>query len=167
MCKKIFLLTMPNRTIYRLMVYRPGVEHTPRTLSIQKGIQRGSSKILKCRKKKLLDLQRRRRGRNIRKLTIPMTLLLIKTLLLIQKTYLPPMLRLKMVLNLKKMLKRMIHLRFEKKKHPTNVKSILEKISLQEDTGRNENHGYRNPCPFQVSPLKPKKKSTTTSFVSG
>src|SRR4051812_39563297 len=66
-----------------------------------------------------------------------------------------------------KMLKRMVHPRFEKKKHPTSVRSILEKISSQEDTRRNENHGYKNPCPSQASPSKPKKKSTTTSFVSG
>src|ERR1041385_8887401 len=42
-CKKIFLLTMPNRT-YKLMASRPGVEH-----SILRGIRRGSSKILKCK----------------------------------------------------------------------------------------------------------------------
>src|ERR1041385_7221631 len=46
MCKKICLLTMPNRT-YKLMASRPGVEHTPRTHSILRGIQRGSSKIPK------------------------------------------------------------------------------------------------------------------------
>ena len=83
------------------------------------------------------------------------------------KTYLPPMLKLKTVLNLKNMLKRMIHLRFEKKKYLTSVRSTPEKTSLQEDTGRKENHGCRNPCPFQVSLSKPKKKSTTTSFVNG
>src|SRR4051812_35462865 len=88
-------------------------------------------------------------------------------MLLIQTAYLPPMLRLKTVLNLKKTLKRMTHLRFKKKKHLTSARSILEKTSLQEDMGRNENHGYINPCPFQESPSKPKKKSTTTSFVSG
>src|SRR3954470_6365191 len=87
-------------------------------------------------------------------------------MLLLQTTYLPPMLRLKTVLNLKKTLKKMIRLRFEKKKHLTSARSILENTSLQEDMGRNENHGCRNPCPFQVSPSKPKKKSTTTSFVS-
>ena len=32
-----------------------------RTLSIQRGIRRGSSKILKCRKKKLLALQIRKK----------------------------------------------------------------------------------------------------------
>src|SRR3954467_1139496 len=57
----------------------------------------------------------------------------------------------------KKMLKRMIHLRFVKKKHPISVRSILEKISLQEDTVRNENHGCRNPCLSQASPSNPKK----------
>jgi hypothetical protein len=77
------------------------------------------------------------------------------------------MLRLKTVLNLKKILKRMIHPRFVKKKHPISARSILEKTSLQGDTGRNENHGYRNPCLSQASPSNPKKKSTTTSFVSG
>src|SRR4051812_18921476 len=81
-------------------------------------------------------------------------------MLLIQTAYPPPMLRLKTVLNLKKMLKRMIHLRFEKKKHLTSARSILEKTSLREYMGRNENHGYRNLCPSQVSPLKPNKKST-------
>src|SRR3954469_10509311 len=145
------------------------MEHTPRTLSIQRGIQRGSSKILKCKKKKLLALQRRRRRRrrNTRKLTIQMILYLKKNLLLIQTTYLPPMLRLKTGPNLEKMLKRMIHLRFEKKKHLISARSTLEKTSLQGYMGRKENHGYRNPCPFQVSLSKPKKKSTTTSFVSG
>src|ERR1043165_976934 len=90
-----------------------------------------------------------------------------KNKLLIQTTYLPPMLRLKTVLNLKKTLKRMIHPRFVKNKHPISVRSILEKIFLQEDMARNENHGYRNPCLSKASPSKPKKKSTTTSFVSG
>src|SRR4051812_49928682 len=37
------------------------VEPTPRTLSIQRGIQRESSKILKCKKTRLLAPQRRRR----------------------------------------------------------------------------------------------------------
>ena len=74
------------------------------------------------------------------------------------------MLRLKTVPNLKKMLKRMIHPRFEKKKNLTRARSTLEKISLQEDMGRNENHGYRNPCPFQASPSKPKKKSMIQSW---
>src|SRR4051812_22492697 len=89
-------------------------------------------------------------------------------MLLIQRTYLPPMLKLKTVLSPKKMLKKMIHLRFKKKKkNLTSVRSTLEKTSLQEDMGRKENHGCRNPCPSQVSLSKPKKKSTTTSFVSG
>src|ERR1041385_1154938 len=123
-------------------------------LSIRRGIRRGSSKILKCRKKKLLDLRRRR---STKKLTIPM----------IQIVYLPLMLRLKTVLSLKRMMKRMIHLKFEKKKHPTNARNTLGKILSQEDMGRNENHGYRNPCRFQVSLSKPKKKSITISFVSG
>src|ERR1041385_919920 len=48
MCKMICLLTMPNRT-YKLMASKPGVENTPRTHSILRGIQRGSSKILKCK----------------------------------------------------------------------------------------------------------------------
>src|SRR3954468_1092131 len=91
----------------------------------------------------------------------------MKNKLLIQTAYLPQMLRLKTVLNLKKMLKRMIHPRFVKKKHPISARSILEKTFLQGYMGSNENHGYRNPCLSQASPSKPKKKSTTTSFVSG
>src|SRR4051812_44334591 len=87
--------------------------------------------------------------------------------IMIQTAYLPPMLRLKTVLNLKKMLKRMIHLRFEKKKHLTSARSTQEKTSLQEDMEGKENHGCRNPCPFQVNLSKPKKNSTTISFVSG
>src|ERR1041385_1113722 len=75
-------------------------------------------------------------------------------MLLIQTTYLPPMLRLKTVLNLKKMPKRMIHLRFEKKKHLISTRTTLEKTSSQEDMGRNENCGYRNPCPFHVDETK-------------
>src|ERR1044072_9519218 len=77
------------------------------------------------------------------------------------------MLRLKTVMNMRKTLKRMIHPRFVKKKHLISARSTLEKTSLQEDMGRNENHGCRNPSPFQVSLSKPKKKSTTTSLVSG
>src|ERR1041385_8840203 len=61
MCKKICLLIMPNRT-YKLTELKLGVEHTPRTHSILRGIQRGSSKILKCKKKtRLLALQRRKK----------------------------------------------------------------------------------------------------------
>src|ERR1041385_8509431 len=48
MCKNICFLTMPNRT-YKLMASKQGVEHTPRTHSILRGIRRGSSKILKYR----------------------------------------------------------------------------------------------------------------------
>src|ERR1041384_2282216 len=150
MCKKICLLAMPNR-IYRPSGLKPEVELALKILSIQRGIRRESSKILKCRKKKLLVLRRRRRRRSTKKLTVPMTQLQVKRLLLIQIVYLPPMLRLKMVLSLKRMVKRMIHPKFEKKKHPTNARNTLEKTSSQEDMGRNENHGYRNPCPFQVS----------------
>src|ERR1041385_327932 len=89
MCKKICLLTMPNR-IYRPSGLKPEEELALKIFSIQKGIRRGSSKILKCRKKKLLVLRRRRRS--TKKLRIPM----------IQIVYLPPMLRLKTVLNRKR-----------------------------------------------------------------
>src|ERR1044071_1186857 len=50
MCKNICLLIMPNRT-YKLMASKLGVEHTPRTHSILRGIQRGSSKILKYKRR--------------------------------------------------------------------------------------------------------------------
>src|ERR1041385_1499541 len=149
MCKKICLLTVPNR-IYRPSVLKPEVELALKILSIQRGIRRESSKILKCRKKKLLVLRRRRR-RSTNKLTIPMIQLQLKSLLLIQIVYLPPMVRLKTMLSLKRMVKRMIHPKFEKKKHPTNARNTLEKTSSQEDMGRKENHGYITPCPFQVS----------------
>src|SRR3954471_15054968 len=63
MCKKIFLLIMPNMT-YKLMEFKQGVEHTPRTHFILRGTQRGSSKIVKYKKKtRLLALQRRKRRR--------------------------------------------------------------------------------------------------------
>src|ERR1041385_6038920 len=153
MCKKICLLIMPNR-IYKPSGLKPEGELALQILSIRRVILRGSSKILKYRRKKLLALQRRR---STKKLTIPM----------IQIVYLPPMLRLKTVLRLKRMVKRMIHPKFEKKKHPTNARNTLEKILSQEDMGRKENHGYRNPCPFQVSLSKLKKKSIKISFVSG
>src|ERR1041385_8952878 len=146
MCKKDLLLTMPNR-IYRPSGLKPEEELALKILPIRRGIRRGSSKILKYRKKKLLVLRRRRRSTN--KLTIPM----------IQIVYLPPMLRPKTVLSLKNMVKRMIHPKFEKKKHPINARNTLEKTLSQEDMGRKENHGYRNPCPFQVSLSKLKKKS--------
>src|SRR4051812_24105597 len=74
------------------------------------------------------------------------------------------MLRLKTVLKLKKTMRGMIHLRFEKKKHLTSARSTQENTSSQEDMEMKENHGYRNPCLFQVSLSKPKKKSTTISF---
>src|ERR1044071_6348400 len=151
MCKKICLLIMPNR-IYRPSGLKPEEEIALKILSIRKGIRRGSSKILKYRKKKLLALRRRRRS--TKKLTITM----------IQIVYLPPMMRLKTVLSLKRMVKRMIHPKFEKKKHPTNARNTLEKILSQEDMGRNENHGYRNPCPFQVSLSKLKKVEHYNKF---
>src|ERR1041385_7023107 len=145
---------MPNK-IYMPSGLKPEEELALKILSIRRGILRGSSKILKCRKKKLLVLRRRRRS--TKKLTIPM----------IQIVYLPPTLRLKTVLGLKRMVKRMIRPKLEKKKHPTNARNTLEKTSSQEDMGRKENHGTRNPCPFQVSLSKLKKKSITISFVSG
>jgi len=46
------------------------------------------------------------------------------------------------------MLKKMIYLRVEKKKHLTSARITLEKTSWQEDLGRKENYGCRNPCPF-------------------
>jgi len=114
-----------------------------------------------------LALHRKRR-RNTRRLTIPMILLQMKSQLLIPTVYLSPMLRLKTVLNLKVIImRRMIRLKFEKKKHLTNVRGTLKKTSSQENMGRKENHGYRNPCPFQVSPSNLKKKSIIISFVSG
>src|ERR1041385_1852882 len=121
MCKKICLLIMPNRT-YKLMASKLGVEHTPRTHSILRGIRRGSSKILKYKKKtRLLALRRKRRRRNTRRLTIPMILLQVKSQLLILTAYLPPMLKQKTMSSLKKKkLRRVIHLRQEKKKHPIN-----------------------------------------------
>src|ERR1041385_4687905 len=152
MCKKICLLIMPNR-IYMPSGLKPEGELALKILSIRRGILRGSSKILKYREKKLLALRRR----STKKLTIPM----------IQIVYLLPMLRLKTVLRLKRMVKIMIHPKFEKKKHPTNARNTLEKTSSQEDMGRKENHGYRNPCHFQVILSKLKKKSITISFVSG
>src|SRR4051812_11101233 len=100
---------------------------------------------------KLLALPRRkRRRRKTRKLTTPMIPLPVKNLLLTLTAYLPPMLKLKTVLSSKRTRRRMILPRCEKKKHPTNAKSILDKTSSQEEMGRKENHGYRNPCPFQV-----------------
>ena len=77
------------------------------------------------------------------------------------------MLRLKTVLSPIKIMRRKIHLKYKKKKHPTSARSILESTSSQEDMGRKENLGYINPCPSQVSLSKPEKKSTTISFVSG
>src|ERR1041385_2357897 len=109
--QKICLLIMPNRT-YKPTELKLGVEHTPRTHSILRDIQRGSSKILKCKKKtRLLVLQRRKR-RNTRRLTIPMILLHVKSQLLILTAYLPPMLKQKTMSSLRKnTLRRMIHLR--------------------------------------------------------
>src|ERR1041385_2243170 len=89
MCKKICLLTMPNR-IYRPSGLKPEEELALKILSIQRDIRRGSSKILKCRKNKLLVLQRRRRS--TKKLINPMIQLQVKSLLLIQIVYLPSML---------------------------------------------------------------------------
>src|SRR3954471_8977193 len=88
----------------------------------------------------------------------------MKNLLLTQTTYLPPMPRPKTVLNLKKMLKRMIHLRFENKKHLTSARSILEKTLLQEDMGRKENHGCRKYMPFQGKSLKTKEEEHYNKF---
>src|ERR1041385_3978195 len=100
-------------------------------------------------------------------MTTPMILLQVRNPLLILTTYLPPLLKLKTVLSPKRIRRRMILSRCEKKKHPINARSILEKTSSQEDTGRKENHGYRNPCPFQVSLSNLKKKSTIINFVNG
>src|ERR1041385_2718337 len=167
MCKKICLLIMPNRT-YKLMESKLGVEHTPRTHSILRGIQRGSSKILKCKKKTRLLTLRRRKRRSTRRLTIPMILLQVKSQLLTLTAYLPSMLKQKTMPSLKKKTRRrMILPRQEEKKHPINSRSTLEKTSSQEDMGRKENHGYRNPCPFQVSSSNLKKKSTIINFVNG
>src|ERR1041385_4459713 len=168
MCKKFCLLIMPNRT-YKLMASKLGVEHTPRTHSILRGIRRGSSKILKYKKKtRLLPLRRKRRRRNTRRLTIPMILSQVKSQLLILTAYLLPMLKQKTTPSLKKRARRrMIHPKYEKKKHPINARSTLEKTSSQEDMGRKENHGYRNPCPFQVSPSNLKKKIIIINFVNG
>src|SRR6187401_715779 len=166
MCKEICLLTMPNKINCRLLGLRPEEELVLKILVIQRDICRESSKILKGRKKKLLSLQIRKR--NIKRLTILMILLQMKSQLLIPTVYLSPMLRLKTVLNLKVIImRRMIHLKFEKKKHLTNVRGTLKKTSSQGNMGRRKNHGYRNPCPFQVSPSNLKKKSITISFVNG
>src|SRR4051812_25465410 len=43
---------MPNKRTYRPTVLRPEGGHTLKTLSIQRGIQRESNKILNCRNKK-------------------------------------------------------------------------------------------------------------------
>src|SRR3954470_8075782 len=94
--------------------------------------------------------QRRRRRRNIKKLTIPMIPQLMKNLLLILIVYLFLMLRLKMVLNLIMIMRRMILLYYKKKKHLTNAKDILKKILLEEIMGRKDNLGYRNQCPSQL-----------------
>src|ERR1041385_4535439 len=120
MCKEICLLIMPNR-IYRPSGLKPEEELALKILSIRRDIRRESSKILKYRRKKLLALRRRRRS--TKKLTIPM----------IQIVYLPPMLRLKTMLGLKRMVKRTIHPKFEKKKHPTNTRNTLEKTLSPED----------------------------------
>src|SRR4051812_33853330 len=104
-----------------------GGTHTQDPLYAE-SIQRGPSKILKYGKKKLLAPQRRRRRKtDTRKLTIPMILWKKKNQRLTQTTYPPPMLRLKTVLNLKNMLRRMIHPKFVKKKHPISARSIQEK----------------------------------------
>src|SRR3954464_14601729 len=135
MCKNICLLIMPNRT-YKLMELKIRVEHTPRTHSILRGIQRGSSKILKYKKKTrlLAPRRKRRRRRNTRRLTIPMILLQVKSQLLILTAYLPPMLKQKTVPSLRKRTRRrMIHPKFEKKKHSINARGTLEKTSSQED----------------------------------
>src|SRR3954463_4281032 len=167
MCKKICFLTMPNKMICRPSGLRPEEELALKILSIQRGIRGELNKILKCRKKELLALPKRRK-RNIRRLTIPMILLQMKSQLLIPTVYLSPMLRLQMVLNLKiKIMRRAIRLKFKKKKHLTNVRGTLKKTSSQENMGRKENHGCRNPCTFQVNLSNLKKKSITISSVSG
>ena len=50
---------------------------------------------------------------------------------------------------------------------PDKRKKYTREEFLARNMGRNENHGYRNTCLSQASPSSPKKKSTTTSFVSG
>src|SRR4051812_34535170 len=75
-------------------------------------------------------------------------LLQVKSLLLIQIVYLSPMLKLKTVLNLRKIMKRKIHLKYKKKKHLTIARNTLERTSLKEDMAMKENHGCRNACPF-------------------
>src|SRR3954468_12490853 len=125
MYKKICSLTKPNKMICRLSGFRPEEELALKILSIQRGIRGESNKILKCRKKELLVLPKRRK-RNIRRLTIPMILLQMKSQLLIPTVYLSPVLRLKTVLNLKiKIMRRMIRVKFERKKHLTNAKGTL------------------------------------------
>src|SRR4051812_45159218 len=130
MYKKICLLTEPNKMVCRLSGFKPEEELALKILSIQRGTRGELNKILKCRKKELLALLKRRK-RNIRRLKIPMILLQMKSQLLIRTVYLSPMLRLKMVLNLKiKIMRRMIRLKFEKKKHLTNVRGTLKKSFL-------------------------------------
>src|SRR4051812_15272596 len=112
--------------------------------------------------------KRRRRRRNTRRLKTPTSILEVKNLLLMLTAYLPLMLKLKTVLSPKKMIRRrMILPRCEKKKHPIHARSIPEKASSQEDMGRKENRGYKNPCPFQVSLSKLKKKSIIIKFLNG
>src|ERR1041385_7910322 len=97
-----------------------------------------------------------------------MILLQVKNLLLILTAYLPPMLKLETVLSPKKMIRRrMILPRCEKKMHPINARSILDKTSSQEDMGKKEKCGNKNPCPFQVSLSNLKKKSAIIYFVNG
>src|SRR3954470_24813786 len=100
-------------------------------------------------------------------MTTPMILLQVKNPLLILTTYLPLVLKLKTVLSAKKIRRRMILPRCEKKKHPINARNTQEKTSSQEDMGRKENHGYRNPFPFQVSLSNLKNKSIIINFVNG
>ena len=59
----------------------------------------------------------------------------------------------------------MIHLNNDKKKHLTSIRDILEKTLLQEDMGRKEKLGYRNPyVPFPGKFLKTKEEEHYNKF---
>src|ERR1043165_6674345 len=85
-------------------------------------------------------------------------------MMLTQAAYLPPMLKLKTVLNLKKTLKRMIHLMFEKKKHLTRARSILEKTSLQVRHGKKREPWVHKSMPFPSKFVKTKEEEHYNKF---
>src|ERR1041385_186893 len=81
----------------------------------------------------------------------------------IQTTYLHPMLRLKTVLNLKKILKRMIHPRFVKKKHPISKKYTREDF-LARRHGKEREPWVQKPMPFPSKSVKSKEEEHYNKF---